>query len=455
LARVLFGTNGIRGVANQDLTPEFATKVGLAVGTFFKGGEVYLGRDGRTSGQMISKAAMSGLGSAGCSVYDLGQAPSPAIQYAVRHFRPSGGVIITASHNPPEYNGIKVLGNDGVEISRQEEEEIEDIFFQEKDVKASWDRIKPFSEKSGVLDLYRQAITKHVDAEAIHRRRLKVVVDPGNGVGALVTPYLARELGCDVVTINSQVDGNFPGRLPEPTPDHLGELAATVKALGADLGVAHDGDADRAIFVDERGGIQWGDRTFALVERSFLQKNPGEQVVTPVSSSKVVLDIAEKYGGRLVWTRVGSVIVSQTMKNLGAKLGGEENGGIFYGPHQPVRDGAMSTALILEIMSNAGRSLSDLLSELPTYMQDKKRVACPNELKEKTLQRLRESVREGRIETTDGLKVWYQDGSWVLIRPSGTEPIYRVFSEARDLKRAEELTARYTSMISKIVQEIA
>ena len=451
---MLFGTNGIRGVANEDLTPEFAAKVGLAIGTFFKGGEVYIGRDGRTSGQMISKAVTSGLSSAGCSVLDLGQAPSPAIQYAVRRFRPSGGVIITASHNPPEYNGIKVLGNDGVEIAREDEVEIEDIYFRERGEKVSWDRIRPSAEKSRTLDLYREAIKRHVDVEAIRRGHLKIVVDPGNGVGALVTPYLARELGCGVVAINSQLDGNFPGRLPEPTPDHLGELAASVRALGADLGVAHDGDADRAIFVDERGEIQWGDRTFALVEESFLQRNPGEKIVTPVSSSKVVLDVAERYHGELVWTRVGSVVVSQTMKSIGAKLGGEENGGIFYGPHQPVRDGAMSTALILEIMSLTGRRLSDLTSNLPAYRQDKKRVECPNELKERTLQRLRETVREGRIETTDGLKVWYPDGSWVLVRPSGTEPIYRVFSEAKELERAEELTARYTDTIRRIVHEL-
>jgi phosphomannomutase/phosphoglucomutase len=357
-SKKLFGTNGIRGLVNKELTPQIAIKVGSAIGTFFKKKNLLIGHDARTSGPMFAKAVIAGLTATGCNVFFAGMASTPALQYAVKNHCMDGGVIITASHNPPEYNGIKVIWKDGIEISHEQETEIENIYFENKPVFAEWNKLGAKHELSAVNDEYVEAIKKHVNTPKIAEKRYHVVVDAANSVGGLATPTLLRELGCQVTTINANIDGTFPGRMPEPRPENLQEMAATVKAVGADLGVAFDGDADRSIFVGENGEIYWGDKTFAIIEKQFLMENPNAKIVTPVSSSTLVKDVADAYKGEIVWTKVGSVTVSQTMKEVKAKLGGEENGGVFYGPHQAVRDGAMTTALILGIMARSFRSLS-------------------------------------------------------------------------------------------------
>ncbi|MDH5451027.1 MAG: phosphoglucosamine mutase, partial [Candidatus Bathyarchaeota archaeon] len=232
----------------------------------------------------------------------------------------------------------------------------------------------------------------------------------------------------------------------------LEELALTVKAVEADVGVAYDGDADRAIFVDETGEIHWGDRTFALIEKHFLQNNRNETIVTPVSSSRLIKDIADKYGGKVVWTKVGSVIVSHTMQKEKANLGGEENGGVFYGPHQPVRDGTMTTALILDIMAKTERKLSKLLTELPSYYIQKDKTECPNKLKEQVLKKLITHVQGLTIETIDGVKIWFPNSSSILIRPSGTEPIYRLYAEGKTRNEAVRLVTEYKAKLRKIVE---
>jgi len=451
--RRLFGTNGIRGVVNRDLTPQFVMKVGSAVGTFFDGGKILVGYDGRTSGLMFTQAVVAGTTSTGCTVYDVGMAPTPAIQYAVKHHQKDGGVIITASHNPPEYNGIKVVASDGIELPREQEIEIENIFFDGKFQRVGWDKIGETHRLPGILNVYVEAIKQHVDVGAIQQKRFHVVMDPGNGVGGLAAPYMLREMGCRVTTMNANVDGTFPSRPPEPRPENLRELASAVRAVNADVGVAYDGDADRAIFVDERGEIHWGDRTFALVEKYFLQENLGETVVTPVSSSYLIKEIADEYGGRVVWTKVGSIIVSHAMKKLNAKLGGEENGGILYAPHQPVRDGGMATALILGIMAKTGRKLSELLAELPLYYLEKDKLECPDKLKEQVLGEFIQQVKGLTIDVIDGVKIWFPDKSSILIRPSGTEPIYRFYAEGKTRVRATELIAEYKTKLYEIIDK--
>ena len=450
-SRRLFGTNGIRGVVNEELTPEFALKIGEAIGTFFEQGKILLGYDGRVSNMMLANAVTSGLISTGCDVYDAGMAPTPCIQYAVRNHHMDGGIMITASHNPPEYNGIKVMAKDGVEIPRQREIEIETIFFENKTRHAKWDGVGCTQSVPNVLEEYKEAVKGHVNASAIGKKSYHIVVDAANGVGGLATPYLLKELGCQVTTINANIDGAFPNRLPEPRPENLHDLATAVKAVKADFGVAFDGDADRAIFVDEKGEVQWGDRTFALVEKHFLQTHQGKTVVTPVSSSRVIMDVAEKHGGNVVWTKVGSTIVSYTMKRLKAKLGGEENGGVFYGPHQPVRDGAMTTALILDIMAKTGRSLSQLLNGLPRYYLEKDKIECPNERKTAVLKEIADGVKHLNPETVDGVKLLFPDKSSILIRPSGTEPIYRFYAEAKTKEKAVALVKEYKAKIREII----
>jgi phosphomannomutase/phosphoglucomutase len=450
----LFGTNGIRGLVNKELTPEIAIKVGSAIGTFFGKKNLLLGHDARTSGPMFAKAVISGLTATGCNVFFAGMASTPALQYAVKNHNMDGGVIITASHNPPEYNGIKVIWKDGIEISHEQETEIENIHSQNKTVFAEWNKLGTKHELTGVNDEYLDAIKTHVNTSKIAEKNYHVVVDAANSVGGLATPKLLRELGCKVTTINANIDGTFPSRMPEPRPENLQEISATVKAVGADLGVAFDGDADRSIFVGENGEIYMGDKTFAVVEKQFLMENPNAKIVTPVSSSTLVKDIAEEYKGGIVWTKVGSVTVSQTMKKVKSNLGGEENGGVFYGPHQAVRDGAMTTALILGIMAKTGKKLTELVAEQPQYFIEKGKVACAEDQKEKVHEKLLEQVKGENVSTIDGVKIWFNDKSAILVRPSGTEPTYRLYAEAKTQEKALKLIKDYSIMLKKILATI-
>jgi len=452
--RKLFGTNGIRGLVNVELTPEMAIKVGCAIGTFFGRKNLLVGHDARTSGSMLSKAVISGLTSTGCHVFFAGMAPTPSLQFAVKNHKMDGGVIITASHNPPEYNGIKVIWSDGIETSHEQEVEIENLYFDNKIIFAEWDKLGTVQDMPGINDEYVQAIKKHVNTQKIAQKHFHVVVDAANSVGGLTGPQLVRELGCKVTSINANIDGTFPGRMPEPRPENLTDLSATVKAIGADMGVAFDGDADRSIFADRNGTIYWGDKTFAIVIKQFLAKNPGAKIVTPVSSSTLIKDTVEAYKGDLIWTKVGSVTVSQKMKELHANLGGEENGGIFYGPHQAVRDGAMTTALLLDIMAQTSKSLSELVDEQPQYFLEKGKIECPDDKKEVLLKKILEQVRGENISTIDGVKIWFSDSSAILIRPSGTEPVFRLYAEAKNQAKALKLVKDYSSMLEKSLKTL-
>ncbi|MDR2720003.1 MAG: phosphoglucosamine mutase [Nitrososphaerota archaeon] len=453
-AKKLFGTNGVRGLANVELTPDMAVKIGLAIGTFFGKKNLLLGYDARTSGPMLARAVTAGLTATGCNVYFVGMAPTPSLQFAVKNHKIDGGIIITASHNPAEYNGIKVIWSDGIEISHEQEAEIEKIYFDNNTIFASWDKIGEQKELADINGEYITAIKTHVDIEEINKKQFHIVIDAANSVGGLTTPILIRELGCKVTSINANIDGTFPGREPEPRPESLGDLAATVKAIGADMGVAFDGDADRSIFVGENGEIYMGDKTFAVVLKQFLLKNKGATIVTPVSSSTLIKDTVDVYGGKIEWTTVGSVTVSQKMKEINAKLGGEENGGVFYGAHQSVRDGAMTTALLLDIMAKTGKKLSELVAEQPQYFIEKSKVECPNEKKTVLQAKIYEQVKNENISTIDGIKIWFNDKSAILIRASGTEPVYRLYAEAKNREKAVKLVEEYSSRLKELLQTI-
>ncbi|UCH56835.1 MAG: phosphoglucosamine mutase [Candidatus Bathyarchaeota archaeon] len=448
----LFGTNGVRGVANEELTVEKVTLLAASAGAYL-GGDIAVGRDGRTTSPMFRNAAVSGLLSVGCRVRDAGMLSTPVLQHAVKHLRLDGGLMVTASHNPPEFNGVKVIAPDGVEISREQEEEIEDIFFRGGPEPSPWNRIGR-TQPLDAIEPYNRAVLSHIDLESVREANLKIAIDAGNGVAALTAPDIARELGCGIETINVNVDGRFPGRESEPRSDNLDGLSALVEASGSDLGVAFDGDGDRSIFVDEKGEVHWGDRSVALVAREFIARNPGERVATAVSSSKVLEDVVTAGGGSVVYTRVGSVVISRTMVEHGIMFGGEENGGIMYGPQLQVRDGTMAMALVLEILAKSGKPLSELFSELPRYSQMKARVACPEELKEEALAKLRESADAPRVETIDGVKLSYPDGSWVLFRPSGTEPIFRIYAEADSPERVDKLVEEHKALIESVIKSL-
>lgn len=449
----LFGTNGVRGIVNEFLTPELALRLGKAMGTYFGGGRVLLGGDPRLSTPMIKAAVGAGLASVGCKVVDGGTAPTPALQFTLKQGGFDGGAIITASHNPPAWNGIKAVDADGTELSRQEEERIEAHYYEQRFRAATWEAMRSPEVDPGVNERYVEGILKAVDREAIARRGFRVVVDCSNGAACFTTPYLLRRLGCKVVSINAQADGAFPGHESEPTPDNARQLLAAVGALSADLGCMHDGDADRAVFVDEGARYVIGDHSLALLASDRVRQRGGGLVVTPVSTSNAVEDMVKAAGGKVKYTRVGSPVVAHAMKAEGAVFGGEENGGIIFPEHQFVRDGLRSVAGVLEVMARTGKPLSSLLAEVPRYANVKAKVHCPDGAKAEVLARFAKGQR-GRVDTTDGVKVVTEEG-WVLVRPSGTEPLVRVFAESRAEAAAKRLVEEKKREIEALVRELA
>lgn len=442
----LFGTFGVRRLANIELTPEFASKIAASYGTLVKG-IVAVGGDTRTSTEMIKHAVISGLLSSGCDVVDLGFLPTPAVQYAVRSYY-DAGIIITASHNPSKYNGLKLVDSDGIGTPDETEIKIEEIYFNNNPARVSWDEIGEVQQNPGLIDEYIAEVIKRVDAEAIGNAKLKVVVDCGSGAACFTTPYILRELGCEVLTMNCQPDGFFPGRDPEPTESNLTELSEVVRATGADLGLAHDGDADRTICIDENGEFVFGDKSFALVEKYMLKENNGGLIVTTVATSSAIHDIASEYNGEVIATKVGDLIVARKLKDENGLFGGEENGGLIFPDFVYGRDAALSAAKIVEIISKTGKPLSKLVDDLPVYYSVKMKIECPDELKQEVMDKIAAEISEFEIDTTDGVKIIKNEG-WVIIRPSGTEPIFRCFAESKTRKEAKEMAEWGIILIKK------
>lgn len=441
-----FGTNGVRGTANEYITPQLAIEVAKSLGTYMGSkGTIAIGRDTRISGEMLKSAAIAGALSAGMTVIDVGPGPTPAIQYYVRDHA-DAGIVITASHNPREDNGIKLIAGDGSEFSREGEREVEKIYFSKEFAAATWDRTGDLRTDNSANEYYIQGVINAVDSEKIKEKRFKVVVDTGCGAGSLTLPFLLRRLGCEVITINAQIDGTFPWRNPEPTPDVLTELTDIVKKNNADMGVAQDGDADRAVFIDENGEFIDEEVLLAMVAKYVLSSRKGP-IVTPVSSSQRMADVAEEAGVDIHWTAVGSINVARKMMETDAVFGGEGNGGLIFPEHQYCRDGGMACAKLLEIMSS-DKKLSQLTKTVPEYHNSKTKIRCGT-LKE-TMEKVKEDAlgEDLKADTTDGVKIWYDDG-WVLIRPSGTEPIIRIFAESKTQSRAQELMEAGVKLVEK------
>jgi phosphomannomutase/phosphoglucomutase len=450
----LFGTNGVRGVFNKDLTLDLALRLSYALGTYFKEGKVLLGYDGRYSSPLLADVVTAGLNAMGLDVYNAGLVPTPCLQYCVKRLGYDGGVMITASHNPPEYNGIKVMARDGVEIPREEEGIIEEIFFS-SNFKLS-DRLGREYSISNAIDVYINGILSLVDYDAIRSKGFKVVVDLGNGAQAVAVPRLLDALGCKVITINERIDGSFPGRGSEPTVDNLHDLKAKVIDSNADLGVAYDGDGDRSIFCDEHGNIYTGDRSGAILIDHILKQSKGYsndvKIVTPINSSMLIDIVASKYRAKVIRIKVGSVEVSREMLRSNALLGLEENGGFMYARHIAVRDGAMSTALMLEALAVSNNSLSELNSMHRRFYQYKTKFQCSSTESLRVIEELRNDAKDKRVENIDGIKIWIDDESWVMVRQSGTEPIMRLYAEASDDVRLKDIVRLYTEKIRSILK---
>ncbi|MBO6122980.1 MAG: phosphoglucosamine mutase [Methanobrevibacter sp.] len=445
----LFGTFGVRRTANDVLTPEFATRLAACYGSVVQG-TVAVGGDTRTSTPMLMEAVKAGLLSSGCDVVDLGILPTPGVQYAVRKYY-DGGVMITASHNPPKYNGIKFLDEDGIGIPDDMELEIERLYFDAEPKRADFSQIGEVYNNDKIIDEYVDEAISKVDAEAIRNANLKVVVDCGSGAGCYTAPYLIRKLGCNVTTLNSQADGFFPGRNPEPIEENLQELISVVKELNADIGLAHDGDADRTICIDEKGNFVLGDKTFTLVEKQMLKENNGGTIVTTVATSQAIYDVAEEYNGEVIATAVGDLLVARKLKDTDGLFGGEENGGLIFPDFVYGRDAVMTVAKILEIVAKEGKPLSELVDELPVYYASKMKIECPDDEKEFVMESIANEIKETtdfELDLTDGVKILKDDG-WVIIRPSGTEPIFRCFSESDSQPKADEMTDWGMSLIKK------
>ncbi len=450
----LFGTNGVRGVFNKDLTLDLALRLSYAIGEYFKvrnGSRIVLGYDGRYSSPLLADVVSAGLNAMGIDIYNASLVPTPCLQYYVKRLNYDGGIMITASHNPPEYNGIKVIASDGVEIPREDEAIIEDTFFSEK-YKLS-DRLGNEYSINDAIDTYIDGITALVDIDAIRSKGFKVVVDLGNGAQAVAIPKLLKELGCKVTMINEHIDGSFPGRGSEPTVDNLNELVSKVRDVGADLGVAYDGDGDRSVFCDSTGTIYTGDRSGAiLIEHILKNKVSNVNVVTPVNSSMLIDMIASKYNSSVHRVKVGSVEVSRAMLKIGALIGLEENGGFMYARHIAVRDGAMTTALMLEALASSDKRLDELNGMYKRFHQYKTKFQLKGDSSRVIEELSRDAMNRGkRIEMIDGVKIWVEDDTWVMVRASGTEPIMRLYAESVDENRLRYVVTAYTEKVNSIL----
>ena len=445
----MFGTNGVRGVVNQDMNASLALQMGKSIGNVMPG-TIAIACDTRDSCAMLKSAVSSGLMAVGCNVLDLGIIPTPALQYYVKTHEVSAGVMITASHNPPEFNGIKVIADDGTEASHEQESQIEETYDTEVPAVA-WDKVGKYTEVSGAGDAYVDAVIAKLDVDSIRRANLTVVLDCTNGAAFYTSPLLLKKLGVRAITLNSNPQGEFPGHLSEPTEDNLQDLLKMIKATDAVLGIAHDGDADRCVFVDGDGNYVPGDKTLAVLGRALVTANGGGTVVTPVATSSVVDEVVTAAGGSVVRTAVGSPVVARKMSEIGGIFGGEENGGLIFADHQFCRDGAMAIGRMLENIIRNG-PLKEQVASLPVYYTVKKKMACPNDMKEKVLQYLDVETVDIAKDRSDGLKLLIGN-DWVLARASGTEPIFRVYAESKNKAVAEELATKYLKIAQDYVNE--
>ncbi|MEW5937628.1 MAG: phosphoglucosamine mutase [Candidatus Thermoplasmatota archaeon] len=454
--RRLFGTNGIRGMVGSTMTPQLAVGIGAAFGTFIGSGEsIALGRDTRPSGEMLAHAFASGALGAGCHVIDVGVVPTPALQYFVRtHPEIEGGVIITASHNPPEFNGIKCVDGVGRELIAAEEERVEEIYFSNRWHFASWKECGRYGVRSTLCEEYVDSVLAHFERESIAGAAPSAVLDCASGATCFTSPKGIARLGCALTTINDQPDGTFPGRMPEPTEEHLRPLIELCRRVRPDIAVAHDGDGDRTVFVDDKARYVSGDDALALLARDAVSSRGGGKVVVPVDTSLVVEDAVSAAGGSVDYTPIGSPIITRRMEEIGAVLGGEGNGGMIFPTHQPCRDGLMCAASMIRLLAISQTPLSEMVDALPKFALRRARLRCPEDLKGKIMERLDAVLGDRVMVRVDGLKMIDEEG-WALIRPSGTEPIMRIVVETRSPQLADARMKEYRDIVSGAIEASA
>ena len=431
--RRLFGTSGIRGPIGTAVTADLALKIGRALSTLLgPGSNVVVGYDSRTSNQMLEKALSAGILEGGCSVLSLGMAPTPLVGYATMKLG-DAGVMITASHNPSPDNGIKVWDKDGMAYRPKKERILEEIFYNETFSCISWDKI---GEVKDIRNISREYVKDLLDFVNI-KPGLKVVVDCANGAASYLSPLILRKAGCEVITLNSQPDGFFPGRMPEPSAANLQELMKMVKATHADLGIAHDGDADRMVAVDELGNMADFDKLLSLVAQDV-----GGCVVTTVDASNSI-DMCLKDKGNVIRTKVGDVHVAEAIKENNASFGGEPSGTWIHPEFCMCPDGILSALKLVALVSEKGH-LSKLLNDVPSFPTLREKINC-DEYQKKEIMKQTElefpNLFKDMVEANliDGVRLSLKNGSWVLIRPSGTESYVRITLGGKTDSEAQEL----------------
>ncbi len=446
----LFGTAGIRGRLWEKVTPELALKVGMALGTY-KTGRAVVARDGRTSSVMLKNAMISGLLASGMEVLDADLIPTPALAWATREHG-DAGVMITASHNPPTDNGIKIFNGDGTEFYVEQEKELEEIVFSGDFRRARWDEIKAVRALE-VIPNYINAVLDFVN----HETKLRVLYDGANGSGSVLAPYLLREMGARVFSVNAHVDGHFPGRKPEPRYENIAYLGELVRELKVDVAFAQDGDADRIAVFDEKGNYVDEDTVIALFAKRYVEEHGGGTVVTSINTGSKIDEVVERAGGKVVRVPLGQP--HDGIKRYRAIFAGE--------PWKLVHpkfglwiDSFVTMGLIIKMIDEEG-PLSKIVAEnIPTYYIRKANVACPDELKEKAVENSAKRIEGilggeiGKVLTVSGYRFNLKDRSWVLVRPSGTEPKIRVVVEGPTEKRRDELFDMAYGIVKEEVEKL-
>ncbi|MFW9958918.1 MAG: phosphoglucosamine mutase [Candidatus Odinarchaeota archaeon] len=455
MADRLFGTTGVRKIYGSEFDLEMALNLGKALGTLLGEGTVLVARDARTTGLMVADTLSAGLLSTGVNVIQAGIIPTPTLAFITMRRGLDAGVMVTASHNPPEYTGVKFWSKTSMGFTSEEERQLEEIYMSRRFKVAPWDRLGNELTTETAADEHIQAILANCDTDLVKSKSYTVVVDPGNGAACVLTPYLMQKISGKVVTINGQLDGHFPGRKSEPEESSLGDLIQMVKDIGADLGIAHDGDSDRVVFVTEKGEVVNGDRTIALLAEDYLRTNKQGTIVTTVDSSLVLDETVQKRGGEVIRTPVGDIQVAMKVKETGAVMGGEACGVFIFPEFQLAPEPFLAACRILEMMARTGRSFGDLIGDIPVYPLIKAKVRCPNEKKTHVMQELTKALPKAlenvaQILTVDGIGVILKEG-WILVRPSGTEPLIRITCEGPTRKLVEKVLSTAQHVVEKTI----
>ena len=441
---LMVSVSGVRGRVGEALTPEVVSTFAAGFGAWAVGRHasraIVVGRDSRVSGPMFHRVVLAALQSVGCDVIDIGMVPTPTIQLAVEHHHAAGGLAITASHNPVDWNALKFISSTGLFLDGAEAVEMR-CFVESGFSRATWDKLGAIQADTAACDRHIDQVlaVPYLDVEGIRTRGFKIALDCCHGAGATILPKLLERLGCRVSAIGLEADGLFP-RSPEPVAENLRDLEQLVARCGADVGLAVDPDVDRLALVNESGKAIGEDWTLALATRVVLRHRKGV-VVTNLSTSRILEDVAERGGSRVIRAPVGEVNVAVRMRSECSPIGGEGNGGVILAELHLGRDAPVGVALVLQLLLEDARPLSAIVAEYPTYAIVKDKLDRPAGSLDAVYDVLKEAFPGAEADMQDGLRLSWPD-RWVHVRPSGTEPIVRVIAEAPTARDAKELISR-------------